>query len=102
MLARHQVADGGFTVGEIEVGLRDRDAMPAVMIDDNVTVFGRYWDNRGAIAYYATRPEANRAGSETRVFGMENLPGAGGESRGRSGGTLECGKGDSGRGRCSA
>ena len=47
VLAGHQIGDGGFIVGAVEVGLSEGCAEPAVMIDDNVVILGRTRNNRG-------------------------------------------------------
>ena len=52
----HQVGDGGFIVGAVEVGLGERGAEPAVMIDDDVIILGRSRNNRGPITHTQLRP----------------------------------------------
>ena len=45
----HEIADGCFVIGAVEIDLGEGRAIPAEMIDDNVEIFGRCRINRGPI-----------------------------------------------------
>ena len=45
VLPAHQIGDGSFIVGAVNVGLCERRAEPAVMVDDDVVIFGRIRNN---------------------------------------------------------
>ena len=47
----HQIGDGGFIVGAVEVGLCERRAEPAIVVDDDVIIFGRTRNNRGPFTH---------------------------------------------------
>ena len=45
VLPGHQIGDGGFIVGAIEISFCERRAEPAVVVDDDVVILGRTRDN---------------------------------------------------------
>jgi len=61
VLSSHQIGDGGLIVGAVEIGLGERRAEPAKMIDDDVKIFGRNRNNRGPFTH--TQPPACRGQS---------------------------------------
>src|SRR4029079_17460914 len=56
VLPTHEVGDGGFKVGAVEIGLGERRAEPAVVIDDDVAVLGRPRNNRGPFTHTQQLP----------------------------------------------
>jgi hypothetical protein len=60
VLACHQIGYGGFIVGEVEVGLCERRAKPAIVVD-----FGRTRNNR--VPLYGQR--LHRAGADGHRLG---------------------------------
>ena len=69
VLSSHQIGDGGLIVGAVEIGLGERRAEPAKMIDDDIKILGGTRNTA-----YATPASYGWAGFGTRVFGMEGLP----------------------------
>ena len=67
VLAADQIGDGGLIVGAVEVGLRERGAEPAIVIDDDIIIFRCSRNNRGPFTQDGAR-------FRTRIFGMEDLP----------------------------
>ena len=64
VLARHQVGDGGFEVGLLDIGLGKRGAEVSEIIDDKINgliVIGRY-DRRGPISAHEKTPNAITSG----------------------------------------
>jgi hypothetical protein len=51
VLPGHQIGNGGFIVGAVEIGLRERRTEPAIAVDDDIEVFGRTRNNRGPITH---------------------------------------------------
>ena len=80
MLPAHQIGGGAFIVGAIEVGLCERRAEPAIVVDDDVVVFRSVPGEQSRANYaYATPTvsvEPTQAGLGLRppVFDMADLP----------------------------
>ena len=56
VLAAHQIGDGGLKISATKIGLCERRAKPAIVVDDDVVILGRTRNNRGPFTWRACLP----------------------------------------------